>query len=57
MFAIVSMSLHLLLSLLCTPAECRIECMRLPKAPARTAEYKPKWREISDFVITCIPTS
>ena len=51
------MSLQLLLALLCTPAECRIECTRIPKAQARTAEYKPKWREISDFVITCIPTS
>ena len=51
------MSLQLWLALLCTPAECRIECMRIPKAQARTAEYKPKWREISDFVITCNPTS
>ena len=51
------MSLHFLLALFCTPAECRIECTRIPKAQARTAEYKPKWREILDFVNTCNPTS
>ena len=51
------MSLKLLLALFCTPAECRIECTRIPKAQARTAEYKPKWREILDFVNTCNPTS
>ena len=51
------MSLQLLLALFSNPAEYRIECTRIPKAQARTAEYKPKWREILDFVNTCIPTS
>ena len=48
----INISLHERLPFQCTPAQCRIECTRVPKAQARTAECKPKWREVLDFVIT-----